>query len=250
MTAPRITPEKFRAVYAQFNASISTRVDCGRKCAPLNNGSPVCCDTENAIPVMHRQEYKLLKSRTDLWKPFKPYDASSRKIVAELPDDTCAVACKGAAFCERDNRSIACRAFPFYPYIDKAGAVIGLAYYWGFEDRCWVLSNLGVVEKPFVLEMIAASEKIFKFDPEEYDTMKKYAASQRRVFSRWKRKIPLIGRDGGFFQVDPRNGRIKPAKPEDFAKHGPFKSEAAYKRTVKEYGGELGPEPKGGYLAP
>ena len=49
-----------------------SRFDCGRKCAPLNNGEPVCCSTQNAVPVVHKVEFELLKRRTDLWSKFNP----------------------------------------------------------------------------------------------------------------------------------------------------------------------------------
>lgn len=250
MTKHRITPRDFAALYQQYNANLA-KVDCGRKCAPLNNGQPVCCSTENAIPVVDKAEFQLLKSRTDLWFRYKPNDAASRRIVDELTTNACAVECKGAAFCERDNRTIACRSFPFFPYLDKTGAFIGLTYYWDFEDRCWIISNMQVVERAFVAEMVAAFERIFKLDPEEYQTMKDHSASMRRVFSRKKKIIPVIHRDGGYFKIRPGSGgKLVSCTPDDFLKFGPYKSEAAYIRAVKAAGGQLDPAPKGGYLAP
>lgn len=250
MRKTRITPEHFGDVYRQFNASIS-KYDCGRKCAPLNGGQPVCCTTGHAIPVVHKSEYQLLKSRTDLWYDYKPNDATSRKIVKELPRNSCAIECKGAAFCERDNRTIACRAFPFFPYYNKQGEMLGLSVYWTFEDRCWMIYRLDLAEPAFVKEMAAAFEKIFAFDPEELENMKSHSASARRVHSRWNRPIPIIGRDDGkLYKVMPRTHELRPAKASDFKAQGAYKSEAAYKRAVKEAGGTLGPEPKGGYLAP
>lgn len=250
MSQPRITPRQFAEIYKRYNANLA-KVDCGRKCAPLNNGQPVCCDTNNAIPVVEKAEFQLLKSRTDLWFKYKPNDAVSRRIVDELTDHACAIECKGAAFCERDNRTIACRSFPFYPYLDKAGNFIGLTYYWDFEDRCWIISNMQVVERAFVDEMVAAFDRIFKLDPEEFETMKDHSATMRRVFSRKKKIIPLIHRDGGYFKIKPGSGGVlTPCTPDDFNKFGPYKSEAAYIRAVKAAGGTLGPAPKKGYLAP
>ena len=239
----------FASLYDGFTAPVS-RFDCGRKCAPLNGGEPVCCSTQNAVPVVHKVEFELLKTRTDLWYSYKPNDAASRKIVKELTSNACAVECKGAAFCERDNRTIACRSFPFYPYLDKTGKFIGLTYYWDFEDRCWIISNMQVVERKFVDEMIAAFERIFKLDPDEYDTMKDHSANMRRVFSRKKKIIPVIHRDGGYYKIKPGDGgKLTPCTPDDYKKFGPYKSEAAYIKAVKQAGGTLGPAPKKGYLA-
>jgi len=65
----------------------------------------------------------------------------------------------------------------------------------------------------------------------------------RRVFSRRRRAIPLIGRDGGFLAVKPHGGGIVPADPAKFAKHGPYRSPRAYARAVRQAGGMLPAEP-------
>lgn len=230
-------PEDFAAVFDRFQASVS-RFDCGRFCAPLNDGEPVCCSTKNAIPIVDKTEFQLLKSRSDLWRPFKPYDANSRQIVAELHKSCAAIECKGAKHCERDNRSMACRAFPFYPYFTRAGEMIGLATYWTFEDRCWLISNMQVVERDFVREFIAAYDYIFARDPDELKAMKSQSANHRRTFSRRNEAIALIGRDGGFFKVLPRSGRIVPLKADKLPRYGAYVSRAAYRKAAKQAGGD------------
>jgi hypothetical protein len=81
--------------------------------------------------------------------------------------------------------------------------------------------------------------------------MKSHSATMRRVFTRQGKIIPVIHRDGGYFKIKPGNdGTLTPCTPADFKKFGPYKSEAAYVKAVKEAGGTLGPVPKGGYLAP
>src|SRR5262245_23341022 len=133
--------ELYRRVYEKFQAPV-TRFDCGRHCAPHNGGTPVCCDAGHAVPIVDKWEYQLLRSRSDLWRRYKPVDADGRAIVADMHKDCLAVECKGAAFCERDNRSMACRAFPFFPYITRERQILGLAYFWGFEELCWVINHL------------------------------------------------------------------------------------------------------------
>lgn len=226
-------PEDFARIYARFQAPIA-RFDCGRKCAPLNGGEPVCCSANNAVPLVQKAEFRLLRSRSDLWHKFTPSDAASRKLVNGLHHSCTAIECKGVAFCERDNRSMACRAFPFYPYITREGTFAGLAYYWDFEHSCWVISNLGIVDPAFVREFVTAHEMLFAADRDEYETFKLQSASMRRLFSRRKWVIPLIGRDGSFFKVVPKTGRILPADPAKYRKHGPFKSARAFAKAVKE----------------
>jgi hypothetical protein len=231
-------PEDFKAVYDRFQANVS-RFDCGRFCAPLNEGQPVCCDTKHAIPVVDKPEFDLLKSRTDLWHRYKPTDATARKIVDELHKNCRAIECKGARFCERDNRTLACRAFPFYPYFDRAGELLGLGTYWIFADRCWLISNMQVVERDFVREFIDAYQYVFARDAEEKDAMKRHSANHRRISTRYKKPILLIGKEGGFLKVMPGTAEVRTATPRDMVKTGPYKSPRAYARAVKEAGGEM-----------
>ena len=236
MPKATIKPQDFATLYEGFTAPVS-RFDCGRKCAPLNGGEPVCCSTQNAVPVVHKVEFELLKTRTDLWARFKPYDYATRQIVAELTPDCTAITCKGARHCERDNRTIACRGFPFYPYITRQREFIGIGTYWVFEDRCWMMSNLEVVDAKFISEFVAAYEALFLKDPTEFTTYVDFSASARRVFSRWAREIALLGRQGELLMVDPTNGEVRPGRKYDYPKAKPFTSDREYRAAVKEAGG-------------
>jgi len=233
-----IKSSDFVTLYEGFKAPVA-RFDCGRKCAPLNNGEPVCCSTQNAVPVVHKVEFELLKTRTDLWSRFKPYDYATRQIVGDLTPDCMAIQCKGARFCERDNRSIACRGFPFYPYITRERLFIGLGTYWTFEDRCWMMSNLEIVDRVFIDQFVATYEALFVKDEAEFRTYLDFSAAARRVFSRWGRKIPLLGRRGELLIVEPSTGEARPGRTKDYPKAAPFNSERAYREAIKEAGGEL-----------
>ena len=73
-----------------------------------------------------------------------------------------------------------------------------------------------------------------------------FSASARRVYSRWKRQIPLLGRDGELLIVEPSTGNIRRGAKKDFPKVAPFSSEKEYREAVKEAGGEA---PKEGLRA-
>jgi len=105
-----------------------------------------------------------------------------------------------------------------------------------------MMSNMQVVDKKYVSEFVDTFEKIFAKDRSEFDTYVTFSASMRRVFSRWKRVIPLIGRDFTHSVIMPGTGEIKPIRPESYPKQGPFKSEAAYRRAIKAEGGVVPPE--------
>jgi hypothetical protein len=180
----------------------------------------VCCDIENAIPIVDKPEYKLLKSRTDMWKRLRPTTPSQKREIATLTDsDSCAVTCRGVQFCERDNRSLACRSFPYFPYFDAAGDFVGLAHYWAFEGQCWVIANPMIVERPFIKEMIDSHEYLFKVDKNWADTYREYSASMRRVFSRRNKKFLILHRDGNRYWVLPHSGgKMVAATPEQIVK--------------------------------
>jgi hypothetical protein len=238
MAKATIKAQDFATLYEGFTAAVS-RFDCGRKCAPLNGGEPVCCSTQNAVPVVHKVEFDLLKSRTDLWSRFKPYDYATRQIMAEVTGDCMAIHCKGARHCERDNRTIACRGFPFYPYITRQRQFIAIGTYWVFEDRCWMMSNLDIVDREFVEQFVATYEALFVKDESEFKTYLDFSAAARRVFSRWKREIPLLGRRGELLIVEPSTGEVRPGLKKDYPKAAPFRSEREYRAAVLDEGGEV-----------
>jgi len=219
-------PEDYAPIYAAFTAPIS-RFDCGKHCAPLNGGEPVCCSTKHAVPIVTVAEWRHLRARTDLWHIYRPRDAVGRQIKEELATDLRAVECRGAARCERENRSISCRTFPFFPYVTNDRRFLGLSYYWTFEDRCWVLSHLGVVDREFVDQCVRAFEACNEIGSEDLDLYREHSAAMRRVFSRWKRLIPVIARNGGMLAVDPKTGASRPAGAGEFPRHGPWAEEPA-----------------------
>ena len=227
----------FEKIHSKFTSSISEKYDCGRICAPLNGGEPVCCSTENAIPVVEKSEWRVLRKRTEMWQKFKPFDKESKKIVEELTSSSCAIECKGAAHCERQNRTLACRAFPFCPYFNKDGEIEGISYYWFFEDRCWVISNMQIVEKAFVDELLAAYELVFKHDKDELEAFVDNSKQMRKVFSRKNRPIPVIGRDGNLYKIMPKTkGKMVPASFDEIPPHKVFSSDKAYRKEIKAYG--------------
>ncbi len=214
------TPKDYAQIYKRLQAPISKVYDCGKKCSPYNGGEPVCCTTAHAVPIVEHSEYRLLKSRTDMWSKFKPKTGADRAVVADLKGSACrAIVCKGAGHCERDNRSMACRSFPFFPYFNPAGELVGLATYWTFEGQCWVISNLMVVERPFVDEMIESHELLFAKDEDWRETYRAQSATMRQVYSRKGERFPVIARAGGYLWVLPKSGgAMIPAKPADLRK--------------------------------
>ena len=133
------------------------------------------------------------------------------------------IACQGHALCQRQFRSITCRAFPFFPYLDRQGDFLGLSAYWEYEDRCWVISNLDQVTDTYRQEFITTVETIFCSIPSEKETYRQFSIRMRRIFGRKNRNITLLHRNGGVYMVSPRSGRMSQVNPIDLPRFGPYK---------------------------
>jgi hypothetical protein len=203
-------PIDYSSLYAAFDAPISP-LDCGLHCAPHNRyHAPFCCDTHHAVPVVYEDEWAYLQANTDLWHPWQGRSpAETHRVQDETPAGMLLVECLGYQRCQRSFRSLSCRAFPFFPYITRDDRFIGMTYYWQYEKQCWVLSNLHTVTLQFQAEFFAAFDQLFTNLPAEWDSYREQAANMRRVFSRWKRSIPLLHRDGQWCTINPHTGQLE-----------------------------------------
>jgi hypothetical protein len=197
-------------LYEIFQAPLS-RIDCGNRCAPFNDKKqPFCCDTRYVVPVAYRAEWAFLQEQSKMWVPYERqaennYFADLEKDVAR---DQVLISCSGHLHCERQYRTICCRAFPFYPYINSNNEFIGLAYYWEYENLCWVISNLHMITKEYRDEFISVFDMIFDKIPQEKVDYYHYSSVHRSEYSKNRKKITLIHREGGndisFFRISPK----------------------------------------------
>jgi hypothetical protein len=216
-------PEDFEALYSSFQAPIAV-LDCGSKCAPYNQyGVPFCCDTQHSVPTAYQAEWAYLQANTDLWRVWQP-DASrtAATLHSSVPEGHVPIKCLGHRLCQRNFRSITCRSFPFFPYITREDEFIGLSYYWEYEDRCWVISNLSGVTSEYLSEFIGAYDQIFNLFPDDLVNFHHFSTVMRRHFGRLKRAIPLLHRNGGYYKVTPHNGRMRRVDPHSLPKYGPY----------------------------
>ncbi len=224
METPARPPLDFAALYADFDAPI-TALDCGQFCAPYNDrGVPFCCDAAHAVPAVYDAEWAYLQTHTDLWRPWKGRTrAETDDLRRQAPEGQTLVVCKGHRLCQRSYRSITCRSFPFFPYLTREGEFLGLSYYWEYEDRCWVISNLPAVSLEYRARFIAAYEALFAALPEDRETYRQFSVRMRRVFGRRKRAIPLLHRNGAAYKITPRNGRMRRVPVESLPQFGFYK---------------------------
>jgi hypothetical protein len=213
----------FRGLYARFQAPI-TKLDCGKRCAPYNeSGQPFCCDTRHAVPTAYQAEWEYLKAHTDMWRRFDSGNPSENaELESEVPPGQVLIACQGADLCQRSFRSLVCRSFPFFPYFNEDLEFIGLSYYWEYEDRCWVISNLNAVTPEYLREFVDAYDALFERYPDEEETFCAHSYQMRLVFASRKRTIPLLHRDGGCCKISPKTGKLKRVSADELPKFGPY----------------------------
>lgn len=219
----QFSADDFESIYAGFNAPIHA-LDCGQKCAPHNDwGIPFCCDISHAVPTAYTNEWQYLRAHTDLWHLWqseRPDETAS--LQAETPEDQVLIACLGHQQCQRNFRSITCRAFPFFPYITSAGALIGLSYYWEYEDRCWAISHLAQVTIQYQAQFITTYERFFEYMPRELENFHYHGQMMRKIFAKKQRAIPLLHRNGRAYKITPHNERLRRVDVAAFPKFGPY----------------------------
>ncbi len=232
MEKPNLSPQEVQRLYASFDAPI-TALDCGRKCAPYNEGGkPFCCDICVAVPTLYEFEWDYVRKNTDLWFEWKaenctdtPEEAAEEvaRLSEETPDSMMLAECLGPSLCQRDFRGLTCRQFPFFPYIDSQGNLLGLSYYWEYEEQCWVVSNLAVVTEEYKRQFLAAFETIFELVPGEFENYQYHSEVMRDAFNEQRRAIPLLHRNGYAYKISTHNERMRRVPVESLPKFGPYK---------------------------
>jgi hypothetical protein len=219
-----MTQADFAALYARFTSSIAA-LNCGQKCAPYNErGVPFCCDTLHAVPAAYAAEWAYLEASTDLWHRWTGKNsAETEELRAQSTPGQVLIACLGHERCQRQFRSITCRSFPFFPYINSQGDFLGLSYYWEYEDRCWVISNLDVVTMEYRNEFMDAYETIFEYMPEEREIYAEHSKLMRNTFQRGRRAIPLLHRNGFAYKITPISEHMRRVPVEALPAFGSYK---------------------------
>jgi hypothetical protein len=218
-----LEPQQIALLYSCFETPI-TELDCGEKCAPYNDhGVPFCCDTHHAVPTAYTSEWAYLRASTDLWHLYKPEGLDhSSALKAQTPPDQVLIECRGHHYCQRNFRSITCRSFPFFPYIDPRRHFIGVTYYWQYEDRCWVINHLDKVTPGFLREFNQAYQRIFEEWPDEIEQFSYQSKIMRQVFGRRRRQIPIFLTNGRFRTISTRTGEFTDVDPRDIPKFGVY----------------------------
>jgi len=214
----------FPEVYANFNKPILD-LDCGKKCAPYNElGIPFCCDTRHTVPTAYELEWEQIKPLTDLWHIWQADSPEEMKGLQDvLPDGQVLLECTGFLSCQRPYRLMACRAFPFYPYLSSNKEFMGISFYWEYRDRCWIISNLDQVSKEYTAQFIETNERIFLGMPEELENFCYHSADTRRLLSQQRRRLTLLHRDGNIYTINPKTEEMRLVRSDKLPKFGPYR---------------------------
>jgi hypothetical protein len=230
-TPADLNAEDIRALYAGFKAPI-TDLDCGQKCAPYNpSGKPFCCDICHAVPAAYPSEWDALKDATDLWHRYRGDECASQlktkpvQPVAEtdMPPGMIPLACLGPDKCERENRLLSCRQFPFFPYVTSNYRFLGLVYDWAFESKCWVISNLGRVTDAYREEFVRTYDHLFALFQNEFESYALRSEEMRELFVEQHRRIPMLHREGGCRLISLGSERVRGVEAGQLPKFGIYR---------------------------
>lgn len=210
MSEPRLTRAQAEELLGILQSPV-TAFDCGQLCAPDNGGQPLCCHAESIVPTLYKVEYEVLSKRTRMWSKYVPQDAHQRELASDMRNCDMLAVCKGAAHCERDNRSIVCRTFPLEPYIGHDGQLAGLVYNYDFEGRCPLVGSRHEVLDAFIEECTRLWERTFLYSEAERWFYEGHSQTLRRRFGQRGRPVPVFRRDGIFLYPTARDGRVRRA---------------------------------------
>jgi len=227
-TPDDLIADDIRTLYDGFDGPITT-LDCGKKCAPHNpSGKPFCCDICHAVPTAYTSEWNYLDGATDLWHRYRGDECASAPVPepgafvpdSNLPPGMIPLACLGPSLCQRPNRVLSCRAFPFFPYISSDDRISGLAIEWEFESVCWVISNLSQVTDEYRVSFLRTFDHLLALFDEVFENYAYHSERMRAYYASKKRRFPLLHRNGRAYLVSPTSERMRRVEPSQLPKYG------------------------------
>ena len=200
----------FEELYTGFDAPMAA-FDCGDRCAPYHDhGVPFCCDRQVVIPSAYQDEWQYLRTQTDLWHLWQTQDSVlTEEIKNQTSDGQVLIECKGYQYCQRAYRSISCRAFPFFPYINPQGEFIGLAAYWEYREQCWLISHLEVVTQAYIQAFMRTFKILFERMPEDKMHFIEFSAYMRSFYENKRWQIPVLSTGRLAYKISPKTGEIR-----------------------------------------
>lgn len=217
-------PVFFQELYRLFSDPI-TDVDCGEKCGPHNYlGVPFCCDVQHTVPAALQEEWDYLKPRTDLWRTWQGFSSGeTQDLNDELQEGHVLLVCQGYQYCQRPFRTLSCRAFPFFPFLDRDGTFLGLSYYRDYRDECWVISNLDLVSARFAEEFRNGFKRLFEVYPGLKEGYRRYSELVRDQTREAGEQVVLLQPGQRIFLLDPVSENLEEIDTGSLPAYGPYR---------------------------
>jgi hypothetical protein len=214
----------FAKLYHSFSTPI-TNIDCGEKCGPYNDyGIPVCCDIHQLVPSAFEAEWNYLESMTNLWRKWEGSSTRDRKeLLKGLESGQVPLQCLGHQHCQRQFRTLTCRAFPFLPYLNKHGVLIGFTYYPEYQEQCWIISNLSLVTQEYKKEFQGCFQEIFELYPIMKVNYQNYSDYLLDLSNSHGLDLIYLDFNDRVFRVDPSADNPEEITYDDLQSFGPFK---------------------------
>lgn len=164
--------------------------DCGDMCKEDNDGIPQCCDIEMTVPLLYLDEISYLNKNKIFWNKLKIETRVDKELAEGLDENDVLCICPSPSECERDRRAFVCRTFPFEPYLDDDGNLLGIVYQYSRADRCPLVNKpRSAYNNQYVKNSILFWEEIFKILPMEKDLFMEESKKLRNKFNKNNRKI-------------------------------------------------------------
>ena len=180
----KLTERQLRRFYRMLSVRM-TDFDCGARCAPRNSGVPYCCDRERVVPLLFKDEYKWHRAKGTFWQKMPVRTKEEKKLVQDLCSYNVFAVCPGVQACRRTQRALVCRLFPFEPFIDDEGCVLGLVYIGGENGDCLLMGKPQRIYNPtYIRNCIRVWQELIDTFPEEKDMYMHESKKRKRRAAR------------------------------------------------------------------
>ncbi len=167
--------------------------DCGELCAPKNEGIPRCCENESCVPILFHEEYKWHRKNGTFWKRMPPTTKEIKKFIEESEDYYVFSKCPGPGGCKRSKRSLNCMTYPFQPYVNNKGEVLGLSLVDGADNQCPLTKKPKKTFNPqYIANSIQYWKELFTVYPEEEELYIDETKKRERRARRQGRKVRIF----------------------------------------------------------
>lgn len=181
---PRLTEKQLRRFYRLLSVKMID-FDCGKLCAPKNEGIPLCCENEYVVPILFHEEFKWHRNNGKFWRRAPSKNRTIKKFIEESASYYVFSRCPGPADCRRTKRSMNCMTYPLEPHVSKDGEILGLAYVNESGNDCPLIGKPKKIFNPlYIANSIKFWDELFQAYPEEKET---YMDESRKRDRRAKR---------------------------------------------------------------